>query len=397
MKLNSKVSILTIGITIVVFLGMSIKNRYNKPQIENIKGNINQIDDVNMNLIDYSNSDYFYYKYILNKENIPKEKYTKKFYKSYSEKYTKLIDATSGEDLITHIGYEIDFGKENKINLIIDERKNNKEGSILSYQGKDTYILDEEINEKDFNRKKINIKRPKLSKYFTAYILSSNRYKGELYIATKYFNEYKNNNIDSIEISKLNIEKNIVETIKTIDLNKEIEYKNIDIVDSYKSKDKFYILISAIKDGSYEYGEVNVMYLLKYSLYTNSYETLKIDIKEDLDFVNSNFKNDKLDIIMSNRDKGYEIKGIEYNLNTKEKTNEYKIKVEESKKNNITRKEGNTLITDDKIYLTLSNYSNNFWQNENKIYVVDKQDQEVIYEGDLKCTSDISSLEFEEK
>jgi len=37
MKLDSKISILTIIITIVTFLGISIKNSDYKPEIENIK------------------------------------------------------------------------------------------------------------------------------------------------------------------------------------------------------------------------------------------------------------------------------------------------------------------------------------------------------------------------
>lgn len=398
MKLNSKISILIIGITIVAFLGISIKNSDYKPQIENIKGDIGQLNDININLIEDSYGNYFDYKYTLNKENIPKEKYTKKVFNPYpEEKNINLIDVTSGEDLITYIGYEVYFTKKKKVNLIIYERKNNKESTILSYQGKDTSILDEQINKKDFSRRKINIKRPKSSNYFNADILASNRYKGELYIASKYFNEYENNRKNSIEISKLNVEKNNIESIKTINLKDKIKYENINITSSYKCKDKFYILINAINDKKVGYSEESIMYLLEYSIDKDSYEIVKIDTKQNLEFVNSRFENNKLDIIMSNKDNGYEIKGMEYDLNAKEKTNEYEFKVEKSNEKYTSRKEGNTLITDDKIYLTLSNDSNNFWENENKIYVIDKNNQEFIYEGNLKCTSGIHSLEFEQQ
>jgi len=131
-------------------------------------------------------------------------------------KYTDLIDASCGQDLISYIGYEVDYSsKENKINLLIDKRSGNAEGSILSDQGKDNYVLDEKIKKENINRNKINIKRPTTSKDVHARMLASNRYKNDLYIASNYYA----NNENLLSINKKIVGTNVIIAIISLKLS----------------------------------------------------------------------------------------------------------------------------------------------------------------------------------
>ena len=136
--------------------------------------------------------------------------------------------------------------------------------------------------------------------------LASNRYNEKIYIMSNYGLENRDNNI--IEISKLNTKENKLETIKSIDLYKELNnpYFNYDIkiLNSSKYEDKFYTLIQATDSNTYTPMALGKIYLLTYNLSNNTYNIDNI-LNEEL-YINiehSVFNEDKLNLIISNFEK----------------------------------------------------------------------------------------------
>lgn len=392
MKLKSKLPIIIIASTMLIFLVLSASNNQDKISINTIKGNINELSNLN---ITYEDSD----EYIRNIYTLHSGiKTTKKvvptrYYKDRDGKYFNMINIESGIDNITQVGYSYKnkgYEEIKDIKFVYLEDNSDRKNQIIPSQGKDTKILTNKV-EKD-KLKEINIKNKDINIEIRP--LASNRYNEEIYIMSNYGSENRYRNI--IEISKLNMKENKLETIKSIDLYKELKtpYFNYDIqiVSSSKYEDKFYTLIQATDSNTSTPMSLGKIYLLTYNLSDNTYHIDNI-LNEEI-YINaeySEFNEDKLNLILSNFKKSniksyIEIIDLDYDIQNNKITSQRKTILEKNiDEKNIDEKNGriiDNLVTDkNKIYLKIRSYYYYDFDNKEKIYVIDRNKEEINYEG----------------
>lgn len=397
MKLKSKLPIIIIVSTMIIFLILSASNNQDKISINTIKGNINELSNLN---ITYEDSD----EYIRNVYTLhsgiktTKQVIPTRDYKEYG-KYFNMINIESGIDNITQVWYSYKtkaYEDIKDIKFVYLEDNLYRKNKIISSQGKDTKILTNKIDKNKL--KKIDVKNK--DKNSEIQPLASNRYNEEIYIMSNYKsgNSYK----DRIEISKLNTKENKLETIRSIDLYKEIKttYFNYDIkvVSSSKYEDKFYTLIQATDSNTSTPITLGKIYLLTYSLLDNTYHIDNI-LNEEI-YINaeySDFSEDKLNLILSNfkklNIKSYiEIIDLDYDIKNKKITSQRKTILEK----NIDEKNGrtiNNIVTDkNKIYLNIRGYYYHDFDNKEKIYVIDRNKQQISYEGKVVKYKNLLSI-----
>lgn len=389
MKLNSKLPILLIGCTTLLFLGISISNENDKPQIETIRGYISDLDGVNINSKEYESSLYYDVTHTINSNNEVVTKKEKKFDKGLNEqKYVELMDISCGQDYISHVGYEIDFSKDkNEITFIVDERKSNIGSHILENQGKDVLISNNEIDFDNIERTKVELKYPNISlEIESTYILGSYRYKNDLYIISNYTSE----NADTvygknyIVISKLDKENKQLQEVGSIDLKDKVTmFDYLSVADITRYNEKIYALIMSNKyDDDNNVGDE--FYLLEYDLDKGESLVNKIDIARPYHFATTYFESNVLNLVLADTRKDVEVVNIQYNVITKEKIDEFKIVVEYYKENKNQRIIDSAIIKNDNIYITVKDNSNyGTYRSDCSIYVIDIDNRCITYEGKI--------------
>ena len=299
-----------------------------------------------------------------------------------------MINIESKLDDINQVGYSY---KNEGYNDIKDIKfvylKNNSDikGEITQFQGKDTKIPTNKVNKEEL--KEINVKNKDINVEIRP--LASNRYNEEIYIMSNYGS--KNRYRDMIEISKLNSKENKLETIKSIDLYKELnnQYFNYDIqiINYSKYEDKFYTLIQVTNSDTSTPVTLGKIYLLTYNLSDNTYHIDNI-LNEEI-YINaeySEFKEDKLNLIASNFNNSnmknhIEIIDLDYDIKNSKITSQRKTILEK----NIDIKNGRTIdyiVADkNKIYLNIRSYYYYDFDRKERIYVIDRNNKQIIYEG----------------
>ncbi|MBO3446502.1 hypothetical protein [Clostridium sp. CCUG 7971] len=388
MNLKSKLPIVVIVFTFLLFLVLSLRNNNDKLTIKTLKGNINEIKNLAISYENNEGSKYIINQYTLEKGNTRKQTIPTKYYgEKNNSKVFNLIDVLSGNDNISNIGYEYIRTKENyitDIKFIYDEIIKIDENTILQTQGKDNVIYDQNINKENIKRNTINVDFKEIFISSNIEVLASNRYKDEIYIMSNYCQEYSYNNI--IEISKLNVKNNkleIVDKIELIDsIDKKYPFLEISVVDSTKYKNKFYSVVS-VKNGDDSVIQQGKLYLLDYDLDKNTYSINSISEKEYLKVIDSSFDEGKLNLITSDINENIVISDISYDLINNNKIFENDILIEKNINKDPGRSIHGSLVDNEKIYIYVSNFYFSGWQDKNKVYVIDRNNQNISYEGKI--------------
>lgn len=400
MKLKSKLPIIVIVSTMLIFLILSISNNKGKISINTIKGNINELSNLN---ITYEDSD----QYIRNVYTLHSGiKTTKKviptrYYEDRDGKYFNMINIESGIDNITQVGYSYKnkgYKDIKDIQFVYLEDNSDRKNQIIPSQGKDTKIRTNKVDKDKL--KKINVKNKDINVDIRP--LASNRYNEEIYITSNYGLENRYNNI--IEISKLNTKENKLETIKSIDLYKELNnpYFNYDlqILNSSKYEDKFYTLIQATDINTYTPMALGKVYLLTYNLSNNTYNIDNI-LNEEL-YINTEhsvFNEDKLNLIISNFNKDnignyIEIIDLDYDIQNNKITSQRKTILEKNIDEENGRTIDNLVADEDKIYLNIRSYYYYDFDRKEKIYVIDRNKEQITYEGKIVKYKDLFLINY---
>ena len=387
MKLKQKLPIIVIVSTMLIFLVLPAFNNKDKISINTIEGNINELSNLNINYED--RNEYIRNIYTLHSGiKTTKKVIPARYYKDRGGKYFNMINIESKLDDINQVGYSY---KNEGYNDIKDIKfvylKNNSDikGEITQFQGKDTKIPTNKVNKEEL--KEINVKNKDINVEIRP--LASNRYNEEIYIMSNYGS--KNRYRDMIEISKLNSKENKLETIKSIDLYKELnnQYFNYDIqiINYSKYEDKFYTLIQVTNSDTSTPVTLGKIYLLTYNLSDNTYHIDNI-LNEEI-YINaeySEFKEDKLNLIASNFNNSnmknhIEIIDLDYDIKNSKITSQRKTILEK----NIDIKNGRTIdyiVADkNKIYLNIRSYYYYDFDRKERIYVIDRNNKQIIYEG----------------
>ncbi len=387
LKLKQKLPIIVIVSTMLIFLVLPAFNNKDKISINTIEGNINELSNLNINYED--RNEYIRNIYTLHSGiKTTKKVIPARYYKDRGGKYFNMINIESKLDDINQVGYSY---KNEGYNDIKDIKfvylKNNSDikGEITQFQGKDTKIPTNKVNKEEL--KEINVKNKDINVEIRP--LASNRYNEEIYIMSNYGS--KNRYRDMIEISKLNSKENKLETIKSIDLYKELnnQYFNYDIqiINYSKYEDKFYTLIQVTNSDTSTPVTLGKIYLLTYNLSDNTYHIDNI-LNEEI-YINaeySEFKEDKLNLIASNFNNSnmknhIEIIDLDYDIKNSKITSQRKTILEK----NIDIKNGRTIdyiVADkNKIYLNIRSYYYYDFDRKERIYVIDRNNKQIIYEG----------------
>lgn len=401
MNLKSKLPIVVIVFTFLLFLVLSLRNNNDKLTIKTLKGNINEINNLAISYENNEGSKYIINQYTLEKGNTRKQTIPTKYYgEKNNSKVFNLIDVLSGNDNISNIGYEYIRTKENyttDIKFIYDEIIKIDENTILQTQGKDNVIFDQNINKKNIKRNTIDLDFKDIYIFSDIKVLASNRYKEDLYIMSNYCKEYSYNNI--IEISRLNVKENKLELVKKIELIDEIDKKypflEISVVDSTKYKNKFYSVVN-VKNGDDSVIQQGKLYLLDYDLDKNTYSINSISEKEYLKVIDSSFDEGKLNLITSDINENIVISDISYDLINNNKVFENDILIEKNINKETGRSIKASLVDHEKIYVYTKSYYDNEWQDKNKLYVINRNNQNISYEGKIIQNPNNWATEFKE-
>lgn len=404
MKLKSKLTIIVIVSTMLIFLALSAFNNKDKIYINTIKGNINELSNLNIKYED--RNEYIRNIYTLHSGiKTTKKVVPTRYYKDIDGKYFNMINIESKIDNITQVGYSYkNKGYEDikDIKFVYLEDNSDRKNQIIPSQGKDTKIHTNKVDKDKL--KEINIKNKDTKVEIRP--LASNRYNEEIYIMSNYGSE--NHYRDIIEISKLNTKENKLETIKSIDLYKELKtpYFNYDIqiLNSSKYKDKFYTLIQVTDSDTSTPVTLGKIYLLTYNLSDNTYHIDNI-LNEEI-YINAEYSElngDKLNLIASNfkntNMKNYiEIIDLDYDIKNSKITSQRKTILEK----NIDIKNGRTIdhiVADkNKIYLNIRSYYYYDFDRKERIYVIDRNNKKIIYEGKVvkyKNSISIDSIDLD--
>lgn len=400
MNLKSKLPIVVIVFTFLLFLVLSFMNNDDKLTIKTLNGNINEINNLAITYENNESSKYITKQYTLENGNTKKQIIPTKYYgyKKYNGKIFNLVDILSDKDNISNIGYEYTRTDEDyttDIKFVYDEILKTEKNTILQTQGSDEVIYDENINKENIKRNTINVDFKDIYRFSDIEVLASNRYKDELYIMSNYCEEYSYKNI--IEISKLNTKENKLEVIEKIELIDEINKKypliEIEVVDSTKYKNKFYSVIS-VKNSDVSPIQQGKLYLLDYDLEKNTYNINSISEKEYLNVIDSSFTEDKLNLITSDISENMIISDINYDLINNKIISENDTLLEKNIREKTGRRIQTSLVDHEKIYIYTKSYYDNEWQDKNKLYVIDRNNQNISYEGKIIKNPNIWITEF---
>uniref|UniRef100_UPI0005A75DE8 hypothetical protein n=1 Tax=Faecalimicrobium dakarense TaxID=1301100 RepID=UPI0005A75DE8 len=160
MNLKSKIPIVVIVFTFLLFLVLPLRNNNDKLTIKTLKGNINEINNLAISYENNEGSRYIRKKYTIENGNTKKQIIPTRYYENKNNKIFNLIDVLSGNDNISNIGYEYIRTKENyttDIKFIYYEIIKIEENTVLQTQGKDNVIYDQSINKENIKRNTINV------------------------------------------------------------------------------------------------------------------------------------------------------------------------------------------------------------------------------------------------
>ncbi|MGX9757865.1 hypothetical protein ACWYRQ_16475 [Clostridioides difficile] len=403
MKLKSKVSILTIFLTVAIYFSIDVLNNENNLGIKTIKGDPDELDYINIDF-GYDFNGYINSKYIINGSNKTKETELLKSVKE-SENTNNLIDVSSGLDSIAHVGFEInEDSKSNSrgINFVIDEKKEDLEKGVFISEGSDKKVEYEKLDSNNFIRTRYKVDKD--VDECLVKVLSSKRYKKDLYVSVLYApgdsSEKNEEGLSTIDIIKINTKNKKIETIKSINVSKYLfeKYNNIQSIDvSYSSKDgdKMYILIEAINANTWD-DVTSKINLLEYNVEENKDKIIELKSYDRMSLEKARLKDGKLYMIMSERDnvnKSKEINLITYNVLDGNLV-EDKYVLDEKEERSIR----NIEIDSNKIIVCTSKANSVLpWDNKTILYIINKNSKEVVYKGELQFNSSNSSLEFEIK
>lgn len=387
MKLKQKLPIIVIVSTMLIFLVLPAFNNKDKIFINTIKGNINELSNLNINYED--RNEYIRNIYTLHSgTKTTKKVIPTRYYKDRYGKYFNMINIESKADDIAQVGYSYKnevYNDIKDIKFVYLENNSDRKSQITQSQGKDIKIPTNKVNKNEL--KEINVKNKDINVEIRP--LASNRYNEEIYIMSNYKSKKRYRYM--IEISKLNAKENKLETIKSIDLYKELknQYFNYDIqiINYSKYEDKFYTLIQATNIDTSTPVTLGKIYLLTYNLSDNTYHIDNI-LNEEI-YIHaeySEFKEDKLNLIASNFNNSnmknhIEIIDLDYDIKNSKITSQRKTILEK----NIDIKNGRTIdyiVADkNKIYLNIRSYYYYDFDRKERIYVIDRNNKQIIYEG----------------
>lgn len=408
MKINSKISIVIIVITIIVFIVIGANNYKDEPKISTIYGKISELDNLDIEF-KYNDSKYFNNIDILNKGNIDKKVELEKPRYYNTKQIYSLIDVTSGEDDISSVGYEIyNNDDENYRNLIIDESKATGDTLIFNKEGSDERVSSYDLDSKNINRTKIKIEKSEYGLKYSSNILASNRYKDNLYLLANYENLDTKNYKNSLEILKVNPETKKIDIIDKIDIDSLIRGKYEDksinkdenvprIEGTSKYNNKIYVFISALEFITYN-DSINRIFVLEYDIESNTYKLDELDKfnESNLKLKNSKLKENILEAVLVHEDEKIVTKIIKYDMDKKELLESYECTLEENL--GIMTRINDIVISDKKIYLsTWATESAIDWDNRHMVYVIDKNDNRVSYKGKLIPNSSYTWIYLRER
>ncbi|RDY27532.1 hypothetical protein CHL78_008685 [Romboutsia weinsteinii] len=406
MKINSKISIIVIFVVIVLFIAIgSINNQY-EPKISTISGNINELKNIDIHYNE-SKSIFINREYILNADKVSRNVNLIKPYPNGTKSYVSLMDVTSGEDMISHVGYEVNNEDNKKIlNLVIDEKKSKGDVLIYPKEGSDKKSYDPQFDKKEIDRTKISLNKSNYGKEYNTEILASNRHKNNLYIISNNY-QYMNSNIkNSLEIININTDNKSIKSSKKIDIAKIIseKYENIltnisieriEVKGASKYKNKFFVIMEVYKymGGNKDLGEA---LLLEYDLDTNSYKLEALSNYDGYTLSHIKLKDNILECVYKEESEKIAIKVVKFDMNSKTVLDEFSYVVEE----HVSGRRGirDILIDDERIYLlttTLESFV--MWDDNNTIYAINKSDRSKTYEGRLMSISPNSWTGFTER
>lgn len=387
MKLKLKLPIIVIVSTMLIFLVLPAFNNKDQISINTIKGNINELSNLNIKYED--RNEYIRNIYTLHSGiKTTKKVIPTRYYKDRDGKYFNMINIESKVDNITQVGYSYKnegYNDIKDIKFVYLENNSDRKSQITQSQGKDTKIPTNKVNKDKL--KEINVKNKDIN--IEILPLASNRYNEEIYIMSNYRSKKRYRYM--IEISKLNAKENKLETIKSIDLYKELknQYFNYDIqiINCSKYEDKFYTLIQVTDSDTSTPVTLGKIYLLTYNLSDNTYYIDNI-LNEEI-YINaeySEFNEDKLNLIASNFNNSniknhIEIIDLDYDIKNSKITSQRKTILEK----NIDIKNGriidNIVADKNKIYLNIRSYYYYDFDRKERIYVIDRNNKQIIYEG----------------
>lgn len=399
MKLKSKVSILIIFLTLVIYFSIGLLNNEDNLKIKTIKGDSDELDYININF-GYDFNGYINSYYTINGSNKTKKTELVKLQKD-SKNTNNLIDVSSGSDLITHVGFEMNDDSKD-INFVIDEKKEDLEKGVFPSEGSDKELEYEKLDMNNFIRIKYKVDK-NIDDYY-AKILSSKRYKKNLYVSVLYATSDSSENnkeyLSTIDIIKINPENKKIQTIKSINLSNYFseKYQNIESIGvSYSSKyeDKMYILVNVLNANTGDNSN-SKFHLLEYNLEENKESIVELKTDSSMVLAKAKLKDNKLYMVMSNDydDSSItELNLLTYNILDKN-LNEDKYVLDNREKRCIRSVE----IDSNKIIVYTSKLNSIVsWDNKSMLYVINKNSKEVVYEGELQFNSSNSTLEFEIK
>lgn len=399
MKLKSKVSILIIFLTLVIYFSIGLLNNEDNLKIKTIKGDLDELDYININF-GYDFNGYINSYYTINGSNKTKKTELVKLQK-YSKNTNNLIDVSSGSDLIAHVGFEMNDDSKD-INFVIDEKKEDLEKGVFPSEGSDKELEYEKLDMNNFIRTKYKVDK-NIDDYY-AKILSSKRYKKNLYVSVLYATSDSSENnkeyLSTIDIIKINPENKKIQTIKSINLSNYFseKYQNIESIGvSYASKyeDKMYILINVLNANTGDNSN-SKFHLLEYNLEENKESIVELKTDSSMVLAKAKLKDNKLYMVISNDydDSSItELNLLTYNILDKN-LNEDKYVLDNREKRCIRSVE----IDSNKIIVYTSKLNSIVsWDNKSMLYVINKNSKEVVYEGELQFNSSNSTLEFEIK
>ncbi|MCC0684248.1 hypothetical protein [Clostridioides sp. ZZV14-6345] len=399
MKLKSKISILIIFLTLVIYFSIGLLNNEDNLKIKTIKGDSDELDYININF-GYDFNGYINSYYTINGSNKTKKTELVKLQKD-SKNTNNLIDVSSGSDLIAHVGFEMNDDSKD-INFVIDEKKEDLEKGVFPSEGSDKELEYEKLDMNNFIRTKYKVDK-NIDDYY-AKILSSKRYKKNLYVSVLYATSDSSENnkeyLSTIDIIKINPENKKIQTIKSINLSNYFseKYQNIESIGvSYASKyeDKMYILINVLNANTGDNSN-SKFHLLEYNLEENKESIIELKTDSKMALAEVKLKGNKLYMVMSNdynNSSITELNLLTYNILDKS-LDEDKYVLDNREKRDIR----SIVIDSNKIIVYTSRLNSILsWDNKFMLYIINKNSKEIVYEGKLQFNSSNSTLEFEIK
>lgn len=399
MKLKSKISILIIFLTLVIYFSIGLLNNEDNLKIKTIKGDSDELDYININF-GYDFNGYINSYYTINGSNKTKKTELVKLQKD-SKNTNNLIDVSSGSDLIAHVGFEMNDDSKD-INFVIDEKKEDLEKGVFPSEGSDKELEYEKLDMNNFIRTKYKVDK-NIDDYY-AKILSSKRYKKNLYVSVLYATSDSSENnkeyLSTIDIIKINPENKKIQTIKSINLSNYFseKYQNIESIGvSYASKyeDKMYILINVLNANTGDNSN-SKFHLLEYNLEENKESIIELKTDSKMALAEVKLEGNKLYMVMSNdynNSSITELNLLTYNILDKS-LDEDKYVLDNREKRDIR----SIVIDSNKIIVYTSRLNSILsWDNKFMLYIINKNSKEIVYEGKLQFNSSNSTLEFEIK